>query len=71
VTIGTEVDLPAPRGRATPGTVPARVTRLTRGSRADIKADRRASVEMSDDLTRAESVMVIQGPDPNAPPEGL
>jgi hypothetical protein len=74
VTLAVEIE-GGGRGRAvapaTPGNVPSRSLRISRGARSDIKADRHATVELSDDLTRAESVMVIQEADPNAPSEGL
>jgi hypothetical protein len=73
VTLAVEMDAGGLRGRPAPATPRQAIksVSISRGSRSDIKADRHATVEMSDDLTRAESIMVIQGSDPNAPPEGL
>jgi hypothetical protein len=48
-----------------------RVTRMTRGTLADVKADRRASVETSEDGTRAEAVIVFQQSEAATPSEGL
>jgi hypothetical protein len=48
-----------------------RVTRMSRGTMADVKADRRASVETSEDGAKAEAVIVFQQCDPAAPSEGL
>ena len=58
-------------GPATPGGKASRVTRMTPGTLADVKADRRASVETSEDGTRADAVIVMQQSDATAPTEGL
>lgn len=58
---------PAPAGaRPMPRSV-----RYSRGAVEDIKADRSASVELSEDGKRADCVIVVQNSEPNAPQEGL
>jgi hypothetical protein len=58
---------PAPKGaKSMPRSI-----RYTKGTPEDIKAERRASVELSEDGQRADCVMVVQNSEPGAPPEGL
>jgi hypothetical protein len=54
-----------------PGAPPSRSMRYTPSTATEIKAERRATVEPSEDGTRAECVMVMQNAEPGAPAEGL
>jgi hypothetical protein len=70
--VGNGIEMEGGRGRPAPGPgATARSIRITPGTLSDVKVDRRATVETSDDGTRAEAVLVMQQSDPAAPSEGL
>jgi hypothetical protein len=73
--VANAVETEALRGRAAPalptGAKAPRAMRITQGTLSDVKVDHRATVEPSDDGTRAEAVMVMQESDAKGPSEGL